>query len=91
MNSNKKYQCPCCGYFTLDPWFDFEICEVCGWQNDPVQRDKPDYRGGANIMSLNEARENFKKIGAIAENYLDSVRLPTEEEKTGFSGEEADN
>ena len=33
----------------------------CGWQDDAVQNDNPDYKGGANQMSLNEAKEAYKK------------------------------
>ena len=35
------------------------ICSVCGWENDPKQLWKPDLPGGANEMSLNEARHAF--------------------------------
>lgn len=48
--------CPCCGQTQVD---DYDICDICGWENDPVQRNKPDYRGGANEMSLIEAREAY--------------------------------
>lgn len=39
----------------------FDICEVCGWEDDNYQRAHPDYAGGANCMSLNDAREAYKK------------------------------
>jgi hypothetical protein len=39
----------------------YDICEVCGWQDDNVQNNDPDYRGGANTMSLNEAKEAYRK------------------------------
>ena len=39
-------------------------------------------------MSLNEARENFKRIGAKSSKALNLVRPPTEEEKTGKFGNE---
>lgn len=53
--------CPCCGkhHFTYQDFF--EICPVCGWEDDPIQRMEPDYEGGANRVSLNQAREAFKK------------------------------
>jgi len=79
---SKKYRCPCCGYFTLeDGPGRFEICNVCFWQDDAIQSDDPEYTGGANDISLNEARANYKKIGAMDECFLKSVRPPTEEEK----------
>ena len=51
----EKRNCPVCGKRAL---LFFEICD-CGWQNDPLQFDKPDYKGGANQMSLNEARKAY--------------------------------
>jgi hypothetical protein len=84
--NNKKYKCPCCGYYTLeDEPGHFDICPVCGWEDDNLQADEPNYAGGANRINLNQARENYKKIGAIEECFLDDVRPPTEEEKAGIS------
>ena len=51
--NEQQHSCPVCGLNELSA---FEICD-CGWQNDPVQFDNPDYPGGANKMSLNEARK----------------------------------
>ena len=80
--NNKKYQCPCCGYYTLDYGPGrFDICQVCYWEDDLVQSDDPNYWGGANVISLNDARENYKNFGASEKCFLDSVRPPTEEEK----------
>lgn len=83
ITKQKKYQCPCCGYCTLDeqPTNTFAICPVCFWEDDGVQFYKPDYRGGANTMSLNEARENFKKYGAKSAEKVKFTRPPLEEEK----------
>ena len=39
----------------------YEICPVCTWEDDPIQTEEPDYKGGANVMSLNEAREAFRQ------------------------------
>lgn len=63
------YTCPCCGYKTLskEPPGTFEICIVCGWEDDNVQFRDPDYRGGANKESLREAQQNFIKTGVISE------------------------
>jgi len=82
MGSNKKSQCPSCGYYTLDDRSGtFGICPVCYWEDDIVQFNDPNYEGGANEISLNKARENFKMIGALSEEYLDCVRKPLDEEK----------
>ena len=55
-----KIACPCCGKTNVA---EYEICEVCNWENDPIQNEKPDLRGGANKLSLNEAAQAFKAKG----------------------------
>lgn len=47
--------CPVCGKHMFNERGAYEICPVCGWEDDPVQRREPDMRGGANKMSLYEA------------------------------------
>ena len=42
------------------------VCDTCGWEQDEVQHDDPDYRGGANKESLNEAKSAWKKKQAVA-------------------------
>jgi hypothetical protein len=79
MNNNvNKGKCPCCGYFTLEELREnsFETCPVCYWENDGVQLDDPNYGGGANTVSLNEARENYKMYGASEKRFLSFVRNP---------------
>jgi hypothetical protein len=44
----------------LDEKGAYEVCEVCGWEDDPVQAADPDYAGGANKESLNEARKRWQ-------------------------------
>lgn len=77
-----KYKCVCCGNRTLNSELPgtFEICPVCYWEDDNVQFDDPDYEGGANSISLNKARENYIRIGAISADCLEHVRKPLEEE-----------
>lgn len=58
MNMNGTNICPVCGQSELEA---FEICPVCEWQNDRVQLAHPDMGGGANNMSLNHAKEAWKK------------------------------
>ncbi|HWQ41310.1 MAG TPA: CPCC family cysteine-rich protein [Desulfosporosinus sp.] len=56
-----KYKCACCGQDTITEPDFYEICPICGWEDDDLQRNEPDYRGGANEMSLNEAKEAYKR------------------------------
>lgn len=51
-----QIKCPCCGKTQVD---EYDICEECKWENDPVQLSKPDFPGGANQMSLAEARKAY--------------------------------
>ena len=78
-----RYPCPCCGFLTLEeePPGTFEICPVCFWEDDQVQFRDPDFAGGANSVSLNEARATFLAIGASDSRFADKVRTPTEDEK----------
>ena len=75
-------QCPCCGYYTIDSDDEVivDICEVCFWQYDEVAHDKPDTMKGANSVTLNQARENYKKFGACEQRFVNSVRKPLVEE-----------
>ena len=58
-----KYRCPVCGKHSFEEIGGYEICQICGWEDDPLQRREPDLRGGANSMSLNEAREAYRMGG----------------------------
>jgi hypothetical protein len=55
------HACLCCGSLTLPerPPGSYYICEVCGWEDDPVQAADPDYEGGANRGSLRTVRRQF--------------------------------
>jgi hypothetical protein len=53
--------CPCCKQRTLTERGHYDICGICGWEDDPLQADDPDYTGGANGPSLNEARLRFAR------------------------------
>jgi hypothetical protein len=77
-----SHACPCCGNLTLDeaPPGTYDICPVCFWEDDPVQFAKPSYAGGANRVSLEEARRNYARIGAASETKKSHVRTPLPEE-----------
>jgi hypothetical protein len=49
-----RVPCPCCGYRTFrDPGYgSYDLCPVCFWEDDDLQLSEPDYRGGANDVSL---------------------------------------
>lgn len=83
-----KYKCPCCGYYTFDnkPDGSYDICKVCFWEDDPIQLEDPTYEGGANKVSLIQAKENYKEFGACEREMIPRVRKPYPDELSGFDG-----
>ncbi len=58
-----RVTCPCCGYPTIDERGNYEICNLCNWEDDG-QDDEDSFKalGGPNgSYSLDQARENFIK------------------------------
>ncbi|MED7666585.1 hypothetical protein GXB78_05090 [Pseudomonas moraviensis subsp. stanleyae] len=56
--------CPCCNYHTLAALGNYEICDLCGWEDIGIS-DLDTY-SGPNHMTLREAKEIFsKKSGAL--------------------------
>jgi len=81
--AGRRYPCPCCDYLTLTepPTGTFAICPVCGWEDDNLQFLHPDRAGGANRVSLREARGNFRQLGASEARRRDRVRRARPEER----------
>lgn len=50
--------CPACGFLTVPEasYGTYNICDVCGWEDDAVQLANPACAGGANGESLIEAQ-----------------------------------
>lgn len=55
----KNIVCPCCWFDTVKDFY--EICEICGWENDPIQRDNPMSDVWANTISLFQSQQNVLK------------------------------
>ena len=79
----QRFPCPCCGFFTLHEATrgSYELCPVCDWEDDGVQFSDPEYEGGANSESLNQARANFRTLGASSPAAILRVRPPLDEER----------
>ena len=79
----EKFACPCCGYKTFSerPNGSYDICEVCFWEDDPIQLDDPDYEDGANKVSLRQGQKNFSEFGACEKEMIKNVRQPNNDEK----------
>jgi hypothetical protein len=56
------FPCPCCGclVFTEAPG-SYDICPVCGWEDDVSQLRFPTAGGGANAVSLMEAQQLHRR------------------------------
>jgi ribonuclease HII len=78
----QRFACPCCGYFTLlaEPPGTFCHCEVCWWEDDPLQFADPDYEGGGNAPSLNQAQDFFRTIGVSDPHLKGHERAPRADE-----------
>lgn len=64
INWEEEFPCPVCGSLMIGAIDMYEICKVCGWEDDPVQKAYPDYPVGANGgVSLNGAKENYAMCG----------------------------
>lgn len=85
----QRYACPACGFLTMEePPGSFDICAVCGWEDDPAQCADPQMGGGANVASLLEAQAEAQRqfpLGSATEFERDpSWRpLPQEELRPG--------
>lgn len=53
------YKCKVCGMGNIEQSYD--ICQFCGWEDDDIQNEKPDYMGGANEMSLNQYKKFWEE------------------------------
>jgi hypothetical protein len=59
---NNTTNCPCCEQHDFTVPNNYEVCPVCHWRDDLVQRKETDFKGGANELSLNEHRVNWAEI-----------------------------
>lgn len=53
---NNTVLCPVCELHNFASENDFDICPLCGWENDGVQMNDHDYWGGANELTVNESK-----------------------------------
>ncbi|MGT0193850.1 CPCC family cysteine-rich protein [Burkholderia pyrrocinia] len=58
--TNYPIPCPCCGMPTLSESGGYEICPICNWEDDPVQSSDVSFEGGANELSLAQARAKWR-------------------------------
>lgn len=64
-----KHPCPVCGKSYFSSKHSFEICPICGWEDDAIQERDPNFEGGANHLSLNQAKLRYRKEQQDEENH----------------------
>ena len=67
------HQCPCCDYFSLPTRGEYDICNVCFWEDNGIDVDEPDEYSGPNNMALREGRQNFLQVGVCHVSSLKNV------------------
>jgi hypothetical protein len=56
----EKFPCPACGFLVFEePSGSYDICQLCGWEDDHVQLTYPGMQGGANRESLAEKQATW--------------------------------
>ena len=58
------HKCPVCGEYEFEDESCFDICPICGWEDDGYYEG-----GGANDLSLDEAIAEFKRKRQIDPKY----------------------
>ena len=43
-----RHPCPVCGRTMFEEYDSYDICMVCGWEEDAMQEECPDECGGQN-------------------------------------------
>lgn len=60
------FECPCCGYLTLEERGQYYICPVCYWEDDGSNENEK--YSGVNHMTLREGKKNFRKYNAVTKS-----------------------
>ncbi|HEY4178237.1 MAG TPA: CPCC family cysteine-rich protein [Kofleriaceae bacterium] len=83
----ERLACACCGSLTMSEPDSYDICPVCFWEDDPVQNANDAVDGGANTVSLREARRNYLQFGVSEPEFIDKVRSATADETPPFGAD----
>ena len=96
----EELRCPVCGKTVFEEYGDYDICPICKWENDNLQFRDHNYAGGANDLSVNEARIEYylmndsstrERTKELYDEYYDTVSAVREKYKdidhSSYSGE----
>lgn len=56
----EPHKCPLCGEYEFKDSLTYDICPVCGWEDNGLETD-PNYKTHPSQMSFNERKEWFEK------------------------------
>ena len=65
----EQQQCPLCGQYEFERYNSMDFCPVCGWFDDALYEEDPDYCGGFYTISLSEARKLWNSCEMVFEHY----------------------
>ena len=87
--TSQIWPCPVCGYHVFGrPPGSYEICDVCDWEDDPIQVRHPRMRGGANGGSIYDYQQRHADWQAPSDVTRDAeFRLLAEDEASLPSGQ----
>ncbi|MDD6174414.1 MAG: CPCC family cysteine-rich protein [Firmicutes bacterium] len=70
MSELNKFPCPVCGTRYLEEEFgSYEICPVCGWEEDGIQQKYPDEPGINGKWTLNAAKIAWESGKPLFDGY----------------------
>lgn len=79
------HKCPVCNKTIFPHRGSFDICDICGWEDDPVQEAEPDFGCGANEMCLNDYKEAY--MAGWRPEWLEELQEEQDEEMEALTNE----
>ncbi|WP_249899684.1 CPCC family cysteine-rich protein [Paenibacillus sp. PK3_47] len=61
------FPCPCCGYKSLQSTGEYDICQVCFWEDDGI-RTQEKY-SSPNHMTLKQGQDHFAVLGMMDKQF----------------------